>query len=164
MYFGLDQELPESKSSISREILYQHPFYKINPDSHSVFVTDLQTAKQLLAKNIKFSAPCAFGIDCRLHLRPTLREKTDGPWLHEGEDTIAVIDQHTDPTNDFLQTEDGQSTDNEVSAKNQPRLLHLAESSRSTASKTASQLDQNEAAIRQQIARLEKKYGTDLAT
>mmetsp|Transcript_44467 Transcript_44467/g.89243 ORF Transcript_44467/g.89243 Transcript_44467/m.89243 type:complete len:115 (+) Transcript_44467:193-537(+) len=31
----------------------------------------------------KLSVPCAFGIHCQLHVRPTLREKTRGSWLEE---------------------------------------------------------------------------------
>ena len=59
--------------------------FKFYRAAHSVFVTNLATAKHLLAKNVKFSAPCAFGVDCQLHFRPTLREHTDGRWLHEGQ-------------------------------------------------------------------------------
>ncbi len=159
----------------------QYPkVYKYYPAAHSVFVNDLETAKQLLAKNVKFSAPCAFGVDCKLHFRPTLREHTDGRWLHEGEsETAAPVPM---PVSNLprLGYRGKASHSKSIGEPKKGAAVSPEQASATESDDTDSDpisnahakpkpnpeelLKQSEAAIRKKIADLEGKYGKDLST
>jgi hypothetical protein len=153
--------------------------FKFYPAAHSVFVTNLATAKHLFAKNVKFSAPCAFGVDCQLHFRPTLREHTDGRWLHEGQgpslaEQSAVQKSLSTHVKAFYEddlkkdnkdaTSYTQSEPKSVDPKTYVKKEVVKEEVKKKENGPAEALKQSEAAIRAKIANLEAKYGKDFST
>ncbi len=152
--------------------------FKFYPAAHSVFVTNLATAKKLLSKNVKFSAPCAFGVDCQLHFRPTLREHTDGRWLHEGQGpSLAEQSEVQKSLSTHVKAfyEDDLAKDNKDATsytQSEPKSVDPGTYVKKEAKKEAKKkesgpavaLKQSEAAIRAKIAKLEAKYGKDLST
>ena len=134
-----------------------------------------------MAQNVKFSAPCAFGVDCHLHFRPTLRERTDGRWLHEGESSTEAAraplyeKNLPSPSVDYRPRKAVQKND---------AAMHIANSGTPTsgidgiedtdsasesstkekANNAVESLKQFEAEIRNKISKLESKYGRDLST
>ena len=152
--------------------------FKFYRAAHSVFVTNLATAKHLYAKNVKFSAPCAFGVDCQLHFRPTLREHTDGRWLHEGQgpslaqqaEVKKSLSTHVKAFyEDDLKKENKDSTSyTQSEPKSVDPATYVRKEVKTEVKKKesgpAEALKQSEAAIRAKIANLEAKYGKDLST
>jgi hypothetical protein len=167
-------------ASLSETRLYsaEPAVFKFYPAAHSVFVTNLATAKHLYAKNVKFSAPCAFGVDCQLHFRPTLREHTDGRWLHEGQGpSLAEQSEVQKSLSTHVKAfyEDDLKKRNENAAsytQSEPKSVdpktyvrkEVRKEAKKEESGPAEALKQSEAAIRAKIAKLEAKYGKDLST
>jgi hypothetical protein len=161
--------MPESQLFSS-----QPAVFKFYPAAHSVFVTNLATAKHLLAKNVKFSAPCAFGVDCQLHFRPTLREHTDGRWLHEGqepnpEEQSEVRKSLSTHVKAFYEDDLKKDKKDATSyTQSEPKYVepatYVKKEVKKKESGPAEALKQSEAAIRAKIAKLEAKYGKDLST
>ncbi len=153
-------------------------------------MSDLHTAKQMYAQNVQFTAPCAFGIDCKLHFRPTLREKTNGRWLHEGDADPVSVSELPSTASKQLAIKTYEDSDafygNSLGSNNKPSARadyvdyhlpphrHLPTNNAVkvfTATKQVStaetqpdsavlKLQESEAALRSKIGRLEAKYAT----
>ncbi len=140
-------------------------------------MTNLATAKHLYAKNVKFAAPCAFGVDCQLHFRPTLREHTDGRWLHEGQGPSLAEQSEVQKSlsthvkafyeDDLTKKSKGAASYTQSEPKSVDPASYVEAKKKEEKKKEsgpALALKQSEAAIREKIAKLEAKYGKDLST
>ncbi len=176
MYYRLPSVGEDARLSESQLLSAEPPVFKFYPAAHSVFVTNLATAKHLLAKNVQFSAPCAFGVDCQLHFRPTLREHTDGRWLHEGHGPSLAEQSEVQKSlsthvkafyeDDLVKNHKDASsyTQSEPKSVDPKTYVYVKKEVKKKESGPAEALKQSEAAIRAKIAKLEAKYGKDVST
>ena len=119
-------------------------------------------------------------MDCHLHFLPTLRERTDGRWLHEGESSTSTFPSaglsHGPPPvlrqdgtqrenspihHETLSSEDPDSPSPQTEDEPSDTVFNAQEDQ---TNREAKSLKNTEQAIRAKIAALEKKYGTDLST
>jgi len=63
---------------------YIDPEAYLDNQAHTRFVRSTAEAEHMYANNVKVKVPCAWGNRCQMHVRPTLRERTDGAWLGDG--------------------------------------------------------------------------------
>lgn len=66
---------------------FMDPEVYLDHQSHVRFVRSTAAAEDMYANDVKVNVPCSWGIRCQLHVRPTLRERTDGAWLGDGKVT-----------------------------------------------------------------------------
>jgi len=63
---------------------YIEPEAYLDNQAHTRFVRNTAEAEHMYANDVKVAVPCSWGIRCQMHVRPTLRERTDGAWLGDG--------------------------------------------------------------------------------